>query len=172
MKSSAFLTVIVLFLFNSCSKKNEVVPVNTLSANINGVNMNFSTYANYSVPAASNSIQFNITATSNAANTPRIGISITAAKGVAITAGTYNNDNYANNPPPPYSVNIDYYYYQPIGGVKFYLTPSYNVRPINVTITYISDTNVQGTFNTILEGESHTDIATLSNGKFNVDISK
>jgi hypothetical protein len=168
MKNLLILLIFIFFIFTSCSKKADVVPVGTLSANIGGVNMNFNAYATYSSPASSKSNQLNIDGNINAPNSPGIGLSI-AANGGAIGPGKYSVTDIANN--PPFLVMLDYYI-QPTGmGIKLYITDPNNVQPVKITITSISSTSVQGTFSSVLlEDQNRANTLSVTNGKFNVQI--
>ncbi|MBS1530165.1 MAG: hypothetical protein JSU01_07655 [Bacteroidetes bacterium] len=170
MKRFLLPAICLLLVFTSCKKKNDVTPVNTLTATVDGINMNF----NSNMTAR---IDGNFTGTgnidlvvegfaTNGSTNNMLGISFITANLNSITAGTYTAAN-ANNTPPIWAAIT--YNDNSSASTHNYLT--YTTVPFTITITSISKTNIQGTFSGVvadLNNSSNT--KTITNGKFNVNI--
>lgn len=168
MKRLLFPAVCIFFILTSCKKKNDVVPipVGTLSATVGGKNINFDAVANYSIPAASTIKQLNIAST----KLGKLGtsdfilnynITISPVNGIVVK-GTYTNAGLGNHFP---FVTMDY-----IVPEYLYLSDT-SIQSAVVTITSITDTNVQGTFTgTLYKAGDHTNAVSVINGKFNANI--
>jgi len=164
-------TICLLFIFSACKKKTDIAPANTVSATVDGVNMNFNTnvvahFVNNQETAGTSSL---IIQGVTAAQTPSggIGISLTSTNANYITEGTYTATSYKNTPPVWIQVS-----YVSSGDLDqpFWTDPN-TIKPTTITITSITNTNVQGTFNgTLVYSQGGAPTKTVTNGKFNVTI--
>jgi hypothetical protein len=176
MKKFLLPFVCILFVFGSCKKKNEVIPANTITATVDGVtttyNINISAHLATFLYGGTSSTSLAIQG-STATHAPAggIAISITSSKASAITKGTFTVDSRNNN--PPVYVGLAYTYYDPSSNDpdQPYLTDPNWIMPTTITIRSISSTNVQGTFSgTLVYSQGGASTKTVTNGKFNVDI--
>ncbi|MGZ3750577.1 MAG: hypothetical protein ACXVB0_11615 [Mucilaginibacter sp.] len=176
MKKILILLVFILFIFASCKKKNDVIPVNTITATIDGVNVNFNVNVLgrlVSTPQGAALSKTIVVQGSNAAQAPGKGIavSLTSLDQNAIAKGTYTLASSKNN--TPVWIQVIYENYDPFsdGPDQPYFSDSSGIQPTTITITSISSTNVQGTFSgTLVYSQGGTDTKTVTNGKFNVNI--
>ena len=175
MKKVLLISFCILFIFTSCKKKSEVVPVNTITATVNGVNMNFNVniHAQYDgdFEGTGNTGLTIVGGATIDSITGLMGISIVTANANSITKGTYIAAN-ANNTPPIWAA-LSYTDFNSVTNSPGtnYVSNINNSAPFTITITSISNTNVQGTFSGILGNlNNSSDIKTVNNGKFNVKI--
>lgn len=174
MKKILILSVCILFIFISCKKRTDVVPVNTITAVVNGATLNFNvnvTGGTVLEALGANNTTLNINGLTASDNTAAIiGISVTPQDGSRPAKGTYTfNSTNAHPTVYPYIVynSLDNNPSQQ----PFYTDPT-GKQSTTVTITSISSTNVQGTFSGILvHSNGDGTIRTVANGKFNVNIS-
>jgi hypothetical protein len=174
MKKILLFAVSLLFVLASCKKTSEdnPIPVNTISATVDGVNISHNT--NISAKFSSNSIGGPSYTLNIQAATPNkaFGISLTSPDKNAIAKGTYTLASSKNN--TPIWVYVDYEDYEPNTNIpdQPYITDPNGIQPTTVTITSISSTNVQGTFSgTLVYSQGGSGTKTVTNGKFNVNIS-
>jgi hypothetical protein len=174
MKKFLLIAVSLLFIVTSCKKKSEdnPIPVNTISATVDGVNISLST--NISAKFSTNQIgalsyTLNIQgATPNKA----FGISLTSPDKNAITKGTYTLASSKNS--TPIWVYVAYEDYELNTNIpdQPYITDPNGIQPTTITITSISSTNVQGTFSgTLVYSQGSSGTKNVTNGKFNINIS-
>ncbi len=168
MKKLLILSACVLFIFTSCKKKTDVVPVNTIIAIVNGATLNFN--ANVTGSTSISGTMLHISGATTSDNTAAIiGISITSQDASAITKGTYTF-NSANTHPTVYT----YVVYNTLDNnpsQQPFNTDPTGVQSTTITITSISSTNVQGTFSgTLVRPTVDGAIRTVTNGKFNVNL--
>lgn len=163
MKKTLLIAVCLLVLL-AC-KKNSVAPKNTISATIDGVTETFNTNV---AAQLGTSIQLNshliISGTNgSAAGSDGIGIEINSN-------GTIVKGNYVNNGAAGY-MGITYSKGPfSLSNPTVYSTDVNSVYPSNITITSISNTNVQGTFTGKLLFTDGKTVKTVTDGKFNIDI--
>ena len=174
MKKILQVAVFLLFILTSCKKKSEdnLVPVNTITAAVDGENISLST--NISAKFSTNQIG-KLSYTLNiqgATSSKAFGISLTSFDKNSITKGTYTLASSKNS--TPIWVYVAYEDYELSGNVpdQPYITDPNGIQPTTITITSISSTNVQGTFNgTLVYSQGGSGTKTVTNGKFNVNIS-
>jgi hypothetical protein len=166
MKKPLLITICILLAFSSCKKSSDV-PANTISATIDGVDESFNT--NQSARLGS-SIDLNsnlLISGSSASGTGADGIGITIESNSTIVKGSYNNAGtnnsgftsilYSKGP----SLLID---------PNIYTTDVNGNYPTTITITSMSNTNIQGTFSGQLLFKDGKTVKSVTNGKFNLDI--
>lgn len=175
MKRILFGAIGLLFAFTSCKKKSDVIPVNTISATIDGVGMNFNTNVNArftgNFEGTGNIGLVILGATTNSGPTSNMGISFVTANSGTIIKGTYSAAS-ANNNPPVWAA-LAYTDYNPGSGqpATNYITNVNTALPFTITITSISSTNIQGTFSgSVTDLNNISNSKTVTNGKFNVNI--
>ncbi|HWD86660.1 MAG TPA: hypothetical protein VG367_00940 [Mucilaginibacter sp.] len=165
MKRFLLPAICLLLIVASCKKKNEVVPVNSISATINGVKMIFSTdvHATYSDSGKSVAL-YGFDGPSPNGKIMQIGLSLNKP----ITTGTYASG--VASPSAPASPTMIYgavnYINTPESGSTF-ITDASGMHASIATITSISSTNMQGTFSGTLISLNQS--ATITDGKFNVN---
>ncbi|MDB4904273.1 MAG: hypothetical protein JWQ63_3554 [Mucilaginibacter sp.] len=178
MKKYILLFTCVLFIFTSCKKKADIIPVpiNTISATVDGANMNFNINVSAHIGANAGGPGTNATLyisglTSGTVPSGSMSINVSSQSLNSIIKGTYTIAS-ANNNPPVFAF-LTYGYYDPAssGPDQPYFTDSKGIQPTTITITSISSTNVQGTFSgTLVYSQGGTGTKTITNGKFNVNI--
>ncbi len=154
----------------------NLLPVNTISATIDGVDMDFKTNVHatlYTDHQIDFTTSLNIQgSTATVAPAGGIGITVSSTNPGSITKGTYTIANAKNT--PPVWVQLNYGYYDPAsnGPDQPYITDPNGIQPTTITITSINSTNVQGTFSgTLTYPQNNASTKTVSNGRFNVTIS-
>jgi len=164
MKITLLITVCILAVLASC-KKNSVAPKNTISATIDGVPETFNTNvsAQLGTSVALNSNLIISGASSSAASSDGMAFEINSNS--TIDKGSYINNGAAGFMAITYSKG-PFSLSNPI----VYSTDVNSVYPSNVTITSISNTNVQGTFTGKLLFTDGKTVKTVTDGKFNIDI--
>src|SRR6185437_7464333 len=138
--------VCLLLVFGSCKKKGDIVPTNTISATIDGANVNFNGDASDRIVTNALGLYANLLdiTGSTGADGNRATIVITITSKNSITNGTViSSDNGADT-----FSDIIYEKTDPISQIaQPYITDNFGHYPTVVTITSISNTNIQGTFN-------------------------
>jgi hypothetical protein len=164
MKKTLSLLIYSLLLLSSCKKSTPIVADNSISASVDGVDDSFNinaTASQTSYNGVGNAISISGT---NAASEY---ISIAVASTGTISNGTYPintaSQGFQNGTTVIYNEGYTT------------LFSNLNAAPPNtITITYISSTVVQGTFNTTVTGRSLLGGSVInkifSNGKFNLNI--
>jgi hypothetical protein len=169
MKSLLLLPICTLFFLVSCKKSTPITPQSSISATVDGINKTF----NINTEAALTNIEGtgNVLVISGKATSETdsdiIGLEVNSAS--AITKGSY---------PVTTGIAAGFDAATSISYIQGYETfwPAVSaVSPNSITITYISSTNVQGTFNVALSGGTLSTSPiitnkTITNGKFNVSI--
>jgi hypothetical protein len=166
MKTLLLLPICTLFLLVSCKKNTPVTPQSSISATVDGVNETFDVNAAATLT--------NIEGTGNVLlisgkETSETGIGVEVNSASTITKGSYTVTTgipEGFNPATSVSYTQGYEIFFPVQNAS-----SQNL----ITITYISSTNVQGTFNVDLSGALPSSqpiftSKTITNGKFNVSI--
>jgi hypothetical protein len=173
MKFFPILTICLLFLFGSCKKTSNVDPVNTMSATIDGVNVNFNSFANAQLvkdPTDLTTTTLSINGSSGPDDKESIAVSITSHNS-SIVSGTFLSSDTGNELVFPSII-----YHKKDSTLRLppvYLTNNFQPGSTTVTITSISSTNVQGTFSgTLVDPLDRFIIApkTVTNGKFSLAI--
>jgi hypothetical protein len=164
MKKLLIVIVGILLILDSCKKSEPILPVNSISATIGGVNMNFVAKASY---LNRPTIYYQLRISGNThSDTAYIFMAFSnLTDSVSITKGTYTPDS------RPVAFDATYYAPPFQGYSKVYLQSPSVVQPLKATITSISSTNVQGTFSGMLVNINYggSTIA-ITNGRFNVNI--
>ena len=164
MKKTLLIAVCLLVSLVAC-KKNSVAPKNTISATIDGISETF----NINVSAQlGTSVQLNshlIISGASGSAASSDGMAIEINSGSTIVNGNYVNNGAAGYMGITYSKG-PFSLTNPI----VYSTDVNSVYPSNVTITSISNTNVQGTFTGKLLFTDGKTVKTVTDGKFNIDI--
>lgn len=174
MKKILIPIAAIFFILTSCKKKNDVVPVGTLSATVGGKKISFDAIAYYSIPLGSTikQRQFSISSTKLGPSNFILNYNITIFpdNGGPVVKGTYTNAEWGEHFS---NATMDYIYPDPsvVAGEYIYVSDSYDIRSTFVTITSITDTNVQGTFTgTLFRINDYAQTVSVINGKFNADI--
>ncbi|MDB5018170.1 MAG: hypothetical protein JWQ84_3002 [Mucilaginibacter sp.] len=169
MKIPFLIILLLIVCFTSCKKDKAISISNTISATVDNIDKSFNTKATATegyLVGSGYILQINGTTADSIPENIFIIINSTAN----ITKGTYPLSLGIPNGYNDLSTSLSYN----IGYLTFY--PSLNTAlPNTVTITSISTTSVQGTFNANLTGHelssSPIDInKTITNGKFNISI--
>jgi hypothetical protein len=162
MKKALIFITCVLLGFTSCQKSENIVPTNTITATIDGVNESFNIK-----PTAylTNSLKVNADLAifgTNSTVTNADYVSITLTLNQTVTPGTYMSGNSTAGVQILYNqgstnpLNLDYYD-TPLTGSQS-----------TIVITALSNTAVQGTFSGILTNASDGTTKTVTNGKFSL----
>jgi len=169
MKKILILSAFILFIFTSCKKKNDVVPVNTISATVDGAHLSFNTSVYAKFGGNSNSTLSIYGVTSSASDAQTITIGVFSDKAIAI--GTYTYPSITGSSGLTEYPFIVYSDKGPTASSSFlFVTDNTAANPTTVTITSINSTNIQGTFTcTLIRQIGGT--KTITNGKFNINIS-
>lgn len=164
MKKVLLIALSVLFSFAGCKKSgNDKALVNTISATVDSVNETF----NSNVTASQTSINgINILNISGkkTADTNLVAIGIIIDTSAVITEGSY---------PVKTGVGFNGTYISYVQGYLTFLPDSNTTVPNSITISHITNTNVQGTFRVTLSCSAfgtNLTTKTITNGKFNVSI--
>ena len=169
MKKLLLLSICTLFIFTSCKKNTSPTPESSISASIDGVketfNINATANRNY-IEGTGNVLIIGGKETSESGSDI---INIEVNSTAAITKGSYS---IKTGVPEGFDPAIYVSYVQ--GLIFFY----HAVNPASsnlITITDISSTNVQGTFNVALSGSLPSTAPVIinkviTNGEFNIRI--
>jgi hypothetical protein len=174
MKYLLALFVCLLFGFGACKKDGVGGPPNTISATVNGVNINFNAKAiarmDTSVTGPTG-VTLNITGETNTEGVRSfIAVSVsTYSPDGPIAAGTYLSLGTNSQ------ADFSYLFYTEMASDtqpgQTYVTDATGKYLGSVTISSISRTSVAGTFSGMLVSSSgDTTTTTVTNGKFNVSI--
>ena len=172
MKILLLLLIYIPILVTSCKKSTPVTPESSISADVDGIKETFNTNAT-AVASVSNllgtgNVHILIISGKETSDSGSDIINVIVTSASAITKGTYP---VMTGVPPAYSATS-------VSFIQGYETffPTQNVTLQNlITITSISSTNVQGTFEVALSGAvaSTSPVYTnkiITNGSFNVSI--
>jgi hypothetical protein len=142
MKKTLILISCVFLGSTSCKKNSDIVPTNTITATIDGVDESFNTgtYAQLTTGVATNS-NLSVYGTSGGTN-PDV-ISLTLGANQTLTTTSYSS--------AAVSGSIVYDYESATSGLfaNSYATPI-SGSPSTITITSLTGTSVQGTFSGVL----------------------
>jgi hypothetical protein len=157
--------IYLALILSSCKKKNDIVPINTISATINGVQIDFHTAVNAIYSDSSKKISlFGFAGLGS--KSPIININISANN--LITVGTYESGIGS-----AFALANPNIIYSDTGAGEdpayIFVTDASGSHPSIVNITSISSFNVQGTFRGVVARQGNQ-FATITNGKFNVNI--
>ena len=159
-----------MLAFASCKKndpaKSNTTAVGTISATIGGVNETFTTSV---IAESADTPAYNIAISGfRGTDVNRVGIQIGISSYKPITTGTYAISSAVSND-VVYTPFVGYYKNTSVSSIAIFGTDNITT----ITITSVSNTNVQGTFSGVLLNEDgSTDTQTIANGKFNVNITK
>jgi len=167
MKKLLLTAVCLVLIFSSCEKKNDsdVVPANTISATIDGNQINFNTGVEAIYSDSSKKVSlFGFAGLGSKA--PVININVSSGKFIA--TGTYTS--VAGSAFALANPNI---IYTDTGAgedaADIFVTDGSGTHPTIVNITSASSTNIQGTFKGLVVRGTGLQSATIANGKFNVN---
>jgi hypothetical protein len=178
MKKLLLLSACVLLAFASCKKdSSKIIASNTITATVGGSNINFSTTATGALVSDSGAYILEIgglSGTSSSAQSIAVGLLSESP----FVKGTYTFNK--STDPNTITVIPAIAYTGNLSGTDAFesetvidLQDSTISTSCTVTITSITSTNVQGTFSGLLvNDEDNTTTKTVTNGKFNVDITK
>jgi len=175
MKKLLLFSACIMLAFASCKKsdptKSNTTAVGTISATIGGVNETFTT----SVVAESVDTPSYTIAISGFRGTgaTQEGIQIGISSYKPITTGTYTISSALSND-VVYTPFVGYYKNTSVSSLVTFGTDFSAVHITTIIITSLSSTNVQGTFSGVLINEdgTSTDTQTITDGKFDVNITK
>ena len=169
MKKLLLFSACIMLAFASCKKNDptkSTTAVGTISATIGGVNETFTTSV---IAESADTPSYTIGISGfrgTGANQEGIQIGISSYK--PITTGTYTISSALSND-VVYTPFVGYYKNTSVSSIAIFGTDNITT----ITITSVSNTNVQGTFSGVLLNEDgSTDTQTIANGKFNVNITK
>jgi len=168
MKNTLLFAICLLFIVSSCKKSGGNTPTvtNSISATVDGVNVNFNTVAT-AVRDTTQPSFLTITGYT-AASGARAEIEINVQSNTSGLTGTYLSLNPIN------SAGFATLFYNNLlagSGNQLYVSNSGGINSYTtITISSFSKTNVQGTFSgrLILVGDTTTH--TVTNGMFNVAV--
>ncbi|HZX58789.1 MAG TPA: hypothetical protein VFE54_08690 [Mucilaginibacter sp.] len=169
MKNLLLFSVCLLLIFTSCKKKAEVIPVNTITATVDGTLLTFNANVTGGKGYAEGITTIHVSGFTTADNTAAIiGISISSTDANALQKGTYTFSS-TNTHPTVYPYLV---YNTPVDNASQqpFTTDATGVQITTITITSVSSTNIQGTFSGVLLHAFASDTKTVANGKFNVNI--
>ena len=180
MKNILLFAIFLLVAFTSCKKSGGTdgpIPLNTITATVDGVNVNFSVSAKATIGTITqyggkNEIYIGISGqTGTDDNRALIDAVVTLySPATQITAGTYPDID--ANSAAGFSVLIYEKFSSNPPGTHETTTLSNSSYKTFITITSISSTSVQGTFSGTLQNLSDLTTANvITNGKFNVALS-
>ena len=161
-KIIVFASLVLLLM--SCKKNsddNGAIAANSIQANIGGTTYNFNVSAK-AIKMDGTGYHFISIAGADANSATANVIGIIANSNVAVTTGTYNENDAVNFGSLSYSVNIS--------SGNTYTDAGSTTNPVIVTITSLTGTSVQGTF----KGDIYLGSSTsgtkkvVADGKFNV----
>jgi len=171
MKKLLIPAICIAFIFCSCGKKSTptpapAVPVKGIYATIDGKNSTFN-YKDSILFAHNSFYQLEVTGYNAAGSDTSIvfGFGITSTSPLIV--GTYALTG---------SPTVIYLYYQATAANSYYRSYSANassIYPASITITAVSNNNIQGTFSGtfIVNGGSGNpnNLSVITNGKFDLD---
>lgn len=164
MKKTLLIAVCILVSLASC-KKSSVAPKNTITATIDGVTETFNVNAFAQLGTSIDLNSHLLVNGSNSSATGSDGMTIDINANTTIAKGTYINNGAAGFMAITYSKGP-----LSLSSPNIYATDLNSVYPSNITITSVSNTNVQGTFSGQLLFTDGKTVKTVTEGKFNVDI--
>jgi hypothetical protein len=178
MKKILLFSACVLLVFSACKKDSaKTASSNTITATVGGSNINFSTNATGELATDSGAYVLavgGLTGTSSSAQSIVVGL----LSDKPFVKGTYTFDT--STDPNTITVLPSIAYLTNTSGdessefdsnTDIYLQNSTLSTTCTVTITSISSTNIQGTFNGLLTNDGdNTTTKTVTNGKFNVGL--
>jgi hypothetical protein len=166
MKNGVLFTFVLLLFYSSCKKSDPVAPVNTLSATVDGVAENFSSgQTTYLSNGLSPDADLSIFGSDGTGATSG-NLAITMEANNTIATGTYTNADVNNAG----YISITYSIGPATTNFDFYTSDPTAKYPTTITITSITNGNVQGTFSGQLPLYNGTTIKTITNGKFNLNV--
>ena len=172
MKKLLLFSACIMLAFASCKKNDptkSTTAVGTISATIGGVNETFTTSV---IAESADTPAYNIAISGfRGTDVNREGIQIGISSYKPITTGTYTISSALSND-VVYTPFVGYYKNTSVSSVATFGTDFSAVNITTITITSLSSTNVQGTFSGVLINEdgTSTDTQTITNGKFDVNI--
>ncbi len=174
MKKLFLFSACVMLAFASCKKEaaTTTVAANTITATVEGTPIIFATKQSAQLLIDSGLYELQVQGVNEGLSSAQSIIFGVVSKG-PIVKGTYTLNSSTN----PNATIIPIISYAASGTTDVFETDFNFANPVlstttTVSITSISGTNVQGTFNGVLVSTTSTAvIQTITNGKFNVDIS-
>lgn len=168
MKKTLLFLISILFICASCKKGSSDpsnTPVNTITATVDGVAVSFNTaiYAKIGTGLRINSAL--IISGSNGSASGADLISLTLNTNNTIVKGDYTNNGSNGVTSIVYSKGVS-----TLANPNFYATDVNGIYLSTITITAISNTNVQGTFSGKLVFTDGKTTKSVTDGKFNVSI--
>jgi hypothetical protein len=169
MKKTLICVIAILSFCASCKKSSSDpsnTPANTITATVDGVSENFNTsvYAKIGTGIRINSAL--IISGSNSSASGSDLISLTLNTNNTIDKGDYTNNGSNGVTSIVYSKGVS-----TLANPNFYATDVNGVYLSTITITSISNTNVQGTFSGKLVFPDGKTTKMVTDGKFNVNVS-
>ena len=170
MKKTLLFAICIFLFFASCKKKSsDTAPSNSITATIDGVSESFNTNITVHFGAGIQGIQSGSGLIIEGTNGNADGaddLSITINSSSTVVKGNYTNSGNSGGFPSIFYRKGAFSVSDPV----FYITDVNAVNPSAVTITSISNTNIQGTFSGKLIFTDGKTIKTVTDGKFNVNI--
>ncbi len=167
MKKLLFYSVCLLVMLASCKKNKSVAPSNTITATVGGTTETFNKII---LAQLSNGLELGsslIISAASSGDENADGMSIVLNLNNSITNQAYTNTGNFGE------VSVTY-----VKGPTSFVNPNaYSTDPngtylTTVTITSLSNTNVQGTFSGQLLFSDGKTVKSVTNGKFNVNLSQ
>jgi len=172
MKQFLFFPACLLLLFLSCKKdsnRSTPKPTNTLSATIDGVNETFTDSLEADTVINVNDPKYTINVTGlRGSGASREGLSFSVNSDSPVTKGTYSITSQTNTGRTTFPYIV---YWKGEPNAFTFGTDESGVNITSITITSINNSNVQGVFSGVLiSGPFYNTSRTVTNGKFNVNI--
>ncbi|WP_426671551.1 hypothetical protein ACPPVU_09960 [Mucilaginibacter sp. McL0603] len=167
MKKLLLFTICVTLAFSSCKKSSSDIPVNTISATIDGVDESFNTNPIAELGTAISLNSNLIISGGNGSGTGSDSMAITIESNNTLAKGSYTNASTNNSSYVSVLYNKGPF---SLAHPSYYTTDVNGAYPTTVTITSMSSTNIQGTFSGKLLFTDGTTVKNVTNGKFNLTI--
>jgi hypothetical protein len=171
MKKILLFSACVMLAFSSCKKsdKNSSTASNTITVTVGSSNLSFNTAATAVLANSSGSYVLLVSgATGTGSNAQAISIAIDSEN--PIVKGTYTL-NSSTSPDATSFPQISYVQSASTTNPVSFTSDITGTNASTITITSISSTNVQGTFNGVLVSDQDgTTTKSVTDGKFNVTV--
>jgi hypothetical protein len=169
MKKLLLFSACVMLAFSSCSKKKDNSPsaTNTITANVAGTDTKFNTTVTGVLASGQGAYDLAITGLTGTGTSAQ-SLSISIGSQNPIVKGTYTLNSSTSSDATSFP---DLVYEANLSGSSSaeFATDFTGTNATTITITSITSTNVQGTFNGVLVGDGNT-TKSITSGTFNATI--
>lgn len=166
MRTLSLVPICIVLLLASCKKSTAPIPDNSILATVDGVPKTFNVYAQGFLYNNFQGHHVLIISGQQTSETGSNYINLSVSSVSAIVKGSYSLDPVNSGVTPAGGATSIAY----ISGGEKFLPPQNATSKNLITITYLSSTKVEGTFNVVLSGGTPLTDKTITNGKFNVSV--